>query len=256
MSDKELDNFILKFHQLRRSGFTAHLDIDTHAGQAWVGLRLMLGPVHQEKQSKAKKHRSPSYLRRLEKRKLARSAASPNKGTEEVSTAVDADEANNGADNEENADKEVSDSVKDAEKASDNADKELKVSDKDAEKAAEKSHNAVNRYRCEIVTVSKQDATLEKHMSQKHQFIEQIDGNVSQQSIEEQPKTLPQDRLWRPQKGSDEYRILVAENFKLLREEIEKYPPMKEKLMNEFKAKPDMFISWYQAITIIFRATR
>ena len=50
-------------------------------------------------------------------------------------------------------------------------------------------------------------------MSQKHRFIEQIDGNVSQQSIEEQPKTLP---FWRPQKGSDEYRILVAENFKLL----------------------------------------
>ena len=91
----------------------------------------MLGPVHQEKQSKAKKHRSPSYLRRLEKRKLARSAASPNKGTEEVSTAVDAVEANNGADNEENADKEVSDSVKDAEKAADNADKELKAGDKD-----------------------------------------------------------------------------------------------------------------------------
>ena len=142
----------------------------------------------------------------------------------------------------------MSDSVKVAEKAADDADKELKASDKDAEKAAEKSHNAVNRYRCEIVTVSKQDATFEKHMSQKHRFIEQIDGNVSQQSIEEQPKTLPQDRFCKPQKGSDEYRILVAENFKLLHEEIEKYPPIKEKLRNEFKAKPDMFISWYDLV--------
>jgi len=184
---------------------------------------MMLGPVYQEKQSKAKKHRSPSYLRRLEKRKLARSDASLNKGTEEVSTAVDAEEANNRAGNEENADKEVSESVEDAEKAAYDADKELKSSDKDAEKVAEKSHNAVNRYRCEIVTVSKQDATLEKQMSQKHRSIEQIDGNVSQQSIEEQPKTLPQDRFWRPQKDSDEYRILIAENLQLLREEIEEW---------------------------------
>ena len=32
MSGKELDNFVYKFHQLRRAGMTAHLDMDTQAG--------------------------------------------------------------------------------------------------------------------------------------------------------------------------------------------------------------------------------
>ena len=50
MSRSELDNFISKFHQLRSKGFTAHLDIDTHAGNAWVGLRVMLGNVKQQHQ--------------------------------------------------------------------------------------------------------------------------------------------------------------------------------------------------------------
>ena len=39
----ELDTFVTKFKNLWKAGLTAHLDIDTHAGQAWVGLRLRLG---------------------------------------------------------------------------------------------------------------------------------------------------------------------------------------------------------------------
>ena len=50
MSITELDTFVRKFHQLWNDGFTAHLDMDTHAGNAWVGLRVNLGqvpgPVH------------------------------------------------------------------------------------------------------------------------------------------------------------------------------------------------------------------
>ena len=41
----ELDTFVKKFHQLWNDGMTAHLDLDTHAGDAWVGLRVRLGPV-------------------------------------------------------------------------------------------------------------------------------------------------------------------------------------------------------------------
>ena len=52
----ELDTFVRKFHQLWNNGVTAHLDLDTHAGNAWVGLRVQLGqvpgpphkPVHQQ----------------------------------------------------------------------------------------------------------------------------------------------------------------------------------------------------------------
>ena len=45
---KELDSFIQKFHQLWSPGVSAHLDLDTHAGEAWVGLRVQLGhgPAH------------------------------------------------------------------------------------------------------------------------------------------------------------------------------------------------------------------
>ena len=46
MFSTELDTFVRKFHQLWNDGLTAHLDLDTHAGNAWVGLRLQLGQVH------------------------------------------------------------------------------------------------------------------------------------------------------------------------------------------------------------------
>ena len=39
----ELETFVQKFKYLWKSGQDAHLDIEAHAGQAWVGLRLRLG---------------------------------------------------------------------------------------------------------------------------------------------------------------------------------------------------------------------
>ena len=68
---QELQNFVNKFHQLWQAGFTTHLDVDAHAGQAWIHLHLMLesGPIQRPK------HRIPSYLKRQERRKAARSAA-------------------------------------------------------------------------------------------------------------------------------------------------------------------------------------
>ena len=39
----ELNSFITKFKQLWRSGFSAHLDVDSCDGKAWVGIRLNLG---------------------------------------------------------------------------------------------------------------------------------------------------------------------------------------------------------------------
>ena len=69
-----------KFNQLWRAGYTAHLDLDTYAGKAWVGLRVQLGdaqgPVHhhghhQHQFAPASSHRSPSYWHRQEKRRQA-----------------------------------------------------------------------------------------------------------------------------------------------------------------------------------------
>ena len=43
VEEYELNTFIVKFKQLWKSGLNAHLDLDTSAGKAWVGLRLHLG---------------------------------------------------------------------------------------------------------------------------------------------------------------------------------------------------------------------
>ena len=43
MRASELDNFVVKFKQLWKSGEDAHLHVHTHAGNAWVGLHVQLG---------------------------------------------------------------------------------------------------------------------------------------------------------------------------------------------------------------------
>ena len=70
---------IFKFHQLWEAGVTAHLDLDTHAGEAWVGLRAQLGRVPGPLQSTnhgppRRSHRNPAYYRRQERRKAAKTA--------------------------------------------------------------------------------------------------------------------------------------------------------------------------------------
>ena len=74
MFSEELQSFLMKFHQLCKAGMTAHLDVDTHAGQAWVGLRVMLGSAQNQQQchQQSSRHRSPSYFRRQERRKAAK----------------------------------------------------------------------------------------------------------------------------------------------------------------------------------------
>ena len=53
MDGTEIDAFIFKFKQLWQSGLEAHLDLDTKASQAWVGLHVHLGNapghLHQQK---------------------------------------------------------------------------------------------------------------------------------------------------------------------------------------------------------------
>ena len=69
----ELDSFVKKFKDLWKSGIGAHLDIDTYAGQAQVGLRVRLGhepgpPCHQEHEPRLKSRNGPSRQRRQERR--------------------------------------------------------------------------------------------------------------------------------------------------------------------------------------------
>ena len=88
-----LHSFINIFHQLWKAGETAHLDLNTHAGQAWIGIRTPLGhygqphqyppqyppyppqtPTHHQYPHQSPPHCSPSYYRRQERRKAAKAA--------------------------------------------------------------------------------------------------------------------------------------------------------------------------------------
>ena len=163
MFDEELSSFISKFHQLRRAGLTAHLDVDTCAGKAWVGLRVMLDPV-QHPNSWDQPHnvpnlrrRSPSYFRRQERRKAARAA-------DAESQTVNAEEAQTKSSDSLTA-VEASKAKIDTEKAS----KDLKEADKASE----------TQFMCELCDfVSNRESGYKIHMSRKHATIEQLDGNI------------------------------------------------------------------------------
>ena len=75
MFNTEFDDFVRKFFQLRQAGLTAHLDVDTQAGQVRVALSVELGAGHAPGQQPPRKSRSPSYYRRQTRRKADREAA-------------------------------------------------------------------------------------------------------------------------------------------------------------------------------------
>ena len=64
IEESELDTFIFKFKQLWRNGLSAHLDLETSAGKAWVGMRLDLGdapgPQHVQDVNHQKSRNSPA----------------------------------------------------------------------------------------------------------------------------------------------------------------------------------------------------
>jgi hypothetical protein len=67
----ELNSFVSKFQQLRSTGYSAHLDLDSHAGEAWVGLHVRHAPpghlhhhlCQHHPQQTFKKYDSPSCQR-------------------------------------------------------------------------------------------------------------------------------------------------------------------------------------------------
>ena len=165
MFDGELKSFLQKFHQLRKSGATAHLDVDTYAGQAWVGLRVMLGPIqHQPPQ----RHRSPSYFRRQERRRAARQSSeeSDNVVAEEVATESTEESA--------------------AVKATESG-----------RNAAEATFNAKD-FNCEICDFKSNTAKgLRIHMSRIHAKIEQLDGNTSLPMEDQFDEDRVRSTLWK-----------------------------------------------------------
>ena len=114
----KLHSFINTFHQLWKAGETAHLDLNTHAGQAWIGIRTPLGyygqthqhnhnipqthhkhtqhpphtpqtPTHQQHHTHTNNKRSPSFFRRLQRRKTDRVANNTTTNTNSAEKAED-----------------------------------------------------------------------------------------------------------------------------------------------------------------------
>ena len=74
-TNTELQSFVTKFHELRRAGLEAHLNLHARGGRYWVGLCAQLGEAEQQPQQKPRLRRSPAYARRQERRRAAREAA-------------------------------------------------------------------------------------------------------------------------------------------------------------------------------------
>ena len=158
----ELDSFVYKFHQLWKAGLTVHLDVDAHAGKAWVGLRVQLGhvpgPAHHQvypSHSKTSHHprRGPAYQRRQERRQAARAADEPPPPTAEVSDDMPAAIASN-----------ENETVQDA------------LAEK-LEEITTSADQVLEEFQCGLCDFkSNWENGLRIHMTRKHPHIEQLDG--------------------------------------------------------------------------------
>ena len=77
MSKTEIDSFVAKFHQLWKAGVAAHLDLDTQAGYAWVGLHVQLGqaPSHVHPAEPCHQRERRNSETRSKKKKVATTTA-------------------------------------------------------------------------------------------------------------------------------------------------------------------------------------
>ena len=123
MPYSELDSFIQKFKQLWHSGVNCHLDVHTHAGQAWARLHVQLGHAPGPLHCQLPPHFPPSPRSKntpSRQRRRARRAAERNEKAEEASKKVaEKEQSTSTIDSEaENAKKISSDVVADAVEAS------------------------------------------------------------------------------------------------------------------------------------------
>ena len=72
MTAIELDSFLSKFKQLCSSGLDAHLEAGSHAGQAWVSLRVGLGQLPKSHECHRQRKNGPARQKRRERREAAR----------------------------------------------------------------------------------------------------------------------------------------------------------------------------------------
>ena len=188
MHDNELQSFVFKFNQLWKAGVSAHLDLDTHAGQAWVGLRVQLGhhpdPVHHHQPHHYKprgSHRGPAYNRRQHRRKAARAA-----GVVSEAVVTEAEKAsvleNETTIAEEASKKNGTEEVNNKKKNADEATPKNSDSGEESSPADEETE-----YFCAICDFKSQWKNgLEIHMSRKHGKIEQLDGAIDDSLVSDE----------------------------------------------------------------------
>ena len=109
MNCSEIDSFVRKFKHLWHSGVDAHLDVHTHAGQAWVGLHVQLGQAPGHLHPHVRKNTSPAKLRRRQRREAARAEAAKASNLISKSDEVAAEADNSNAEEAANENANVED---------------------------------------------------------------------------------------------------------------------------------------------------
>ena len=185
MHVNELNSFVHKFNQLWKACFTAHLDLDSHAGNAWVGIRVQLGPAppgphhHPHQHVPPSRYRGPSYSRRLEKRRVARCQASQSPTAEVSDDQLDSEKSKAVKATIEHSNEEVTKKVTQKDSSTDNSEG---VEDLDKNKQEEKNAEKVitpEYHDCPICDFrSTWKNGLKIHMNRMHTKLEQIDGSV------------------------------------------------------------------------------
>ena len=187
MTVSELDNFVSQFKNLWRSGLDSHLDLECHAGQAWVGIRVRLGPgepLHIPPQRKFRDN--PSRQRRRARRAAARQqegAEEAHQEAEQVDTdgAVEAEQSVVSIEKQDNVNAKVIENNV-AEEAS-NLENDVSVEDK--------LEGSTVDFPCTFCDFRSNWANGVKiHIGRKHVDMVQLDGNDSLSELFEDEKYM------------------------------------------------------------------
>ena len=223
----ELDSFIRKFHQLWQAGLTAHLDLDTHAGTAWVGLRVQLGhqvpgpPPQQVHPHQASSSRDRRRARRLAARKQADRVAAEQAVATPEEEAAETSEPTLETNSAEKADEKEA-SEEDIENVA-----ETQVSEEEIETVAEKTKDSFECPICEFSSNSENGLGI--HMGRKHRNVEQIDGCTDTDSLEIEERYDRSENYWKTGRIGIAYHIFLDANFVVDASDLPEEEKIKEK---------------------------
>ena len=176
------------------------MDINTHAGHAWVGLRAQLGQVGpppsqyghpQRDRPLGQRYRGPSYQRRQERRQAARAAAYQGSPAAEVCDELIITKSKDAV-------KVTVETIEEnqAEKVFNNPGKAS--DDETSEEATEKVEATHEDLECPICDFqSTWKSELAVHMSRKHSTIVQLDGNAEVDGTDRDEKYFNTEHYWK-----------------------------------------------------------